>query len=366
MRWRDAGSGKWTTKHFPKAEKKAALAWAEGRRWEERQWGADAVSAAERVLLAQLREALARAGRTLAEVAPALLAAAGAKRVGPKRPGEALEAFLEHCRGRNLRPATVASYEKAGRRFLLVEGEELPSLGALTRDRLRGHILANHRSEVMRQHARRHLLAWLRWCADQGWLDAAAVEGITWRAARTDARAIPSLGAEEARGLLRALPEKWRAACALGLFAGIRPEELRRLRWADVDGARQIIRIPATASKIREARVLRDLPGNLWAWVEAHPGERTGAVVPITMRNWLAHLRKARLAAGVRNWGPDILRKSFASMGFHLPGGPTQAAEIMGHLRGLQVYLRHYRDLRTAAEAREYFGIRPGECGASR
>ena len=97
----------------------------------------------------------------------------------------------------------------------------------------------------------------------------------------------------------------------------------------------------------------------MWAWVGAHPGERKGAVVPLTMQHWLMNLRKARVAAEVQTWGPDILRKSFASMGFHLPGGPTQAAEIMGHLRGLQVYLRHYRDLRTKAEAREYFGIVP-------
>ena len=77
------------------------------------------------------------------------------------------------------------------------------------------------------------------------------------------------------------------------------------------------------------------------------------------MRHWLANLRRARARAGIVTEGADLLRKTFASMAFHLPGGPTQAAEMMGHLRGLQVYLRHYRAVRSVEESREFFGILP-------
>ncbi len=107
VRWRDAGTGKLTSKNF--AEKAKALAFAQGRRWEERDWGTEAVTQAERVLIARIREAVARQGRTVEELLPELLEVAGRKRLASVAAGEALEKFLTHCQQRNLRAATVVS-----------------------------------------------------------------------------------------------------------------------------------------------------------------------------------------------------------------------------------------------------------------
>ena len=358
VRWRDAGTGKRVTKHFPEKEKARALAWAQGRRIEERQWGEEAVTQAERVLLARIREAVARGGRTVEELLPELLEVAGRRRLASVAAGEALEKFLTHCQKRNLRAATVVSYAAVCGDFVARSG--VTDLARVDAAFVREFIVGRHESEGSRLKAKRHLMAWLGWCGSKGWLVPFGSREVAWPKVKRDAKRIPSLSPGEARGLLAALPEKWRAACALGLFAGVRPEEIHRLRWEEVNLERRVIQIGGEVAKIREhPRTLDDLPGNLWAWIEAHPGERKGRVMPLTMRNWLANLRRAKEAAGVVNWGHDVLRKTFASMAYHLPKGPTAAAEIMGHLNGLKIYLRHYRAVRSPGEAAEYFTIRP-------
>src|SRR5205823_3277196 len=43
------------------------------------------------------------------------------------------------------------------------------------------------------------------------------------------------LSVEDARGLLQSSSESMRPYWAIGLFAGLRPSEIRNLQWADVD-----------------------------------------------------------------------------------------------------------------------------------
>lgn len=71
---------------------------------------------------------------------------------------------------------------------------------------------------------------------------------------------------KQARKLLRDVPDKARAPLALGLFAGLRTAEVRRLDWADIKWSQGHIEISARASKTRQRRLV-PIVASLDAWL---------------------------------------------------------------------------------------------------
>ena len=105
------------------------------------------------------------------------------------------------------------------------------------------------------------------------------------------------------------------AAVGLMLYAGIRPEEVRRLDWAQIDLREGVVSLRARHSKTGGARIvtIRPVLRNLLERAAAM-GFRAGSVCP---RNWPAKWRALRRLAGwdgkEKKWTADILRHTFAS-----------------------------------------------------
>ena len=95
------------------------------------------------------------------------------------------------------------------------------------------------------------------------------------------------------------------------LYAGIRPHEVARLNWEQVDIEGGSIAIFPQHSKTGGARSvtihspLRRLLASCTA--------TTGRICP---PQWLWHWRRLRRSAGFTRWVPDVLRHTFAS--YHL------------------------------------------------
>ena len=123
---------------------------------------------------------------------------------------------------------------------------------------------------------------------------------------------------------------------------------------ADVDFAGRKITVPAEVSKVRRARVLTDLPDNLWAWLEPLKNRPTAhTVAPASYDVW----RRAKAQSGVE-LPKDVLRHSFASYGYHYLGA-EHTVEILGHVGGFGVFAKHYKGLANADDAKKYFTILP-------
>ena len=133
---------------------------------------------------------------------------------------------------------------------------------------------------------------------------------------------------------------------ALGIFAGIRPDEIMRLQWQDIRA--EGIFIEGHKSKTRQRRLVK-ITDNLRAWLSLG-----GDLPPKNKRKRLAGIR--RLAEV--DWGHDIMRHTFAS--YHLARwcSPDQTAHELGH-RDTNMLYRHYRELVTQLDAREFWSIRP-------
>ena len=100
------------------------------------------------------------------------------------------------------------------------------------------------------------------------------------------------------------------AAVGLMLYAGIRPHEVARMGWEDIDMDGRSICIAPQHSKTGGARLVSIHAPLLRLLQTCKQGGR------ICPPQWLRHWRELRKQAGFTTWQPDVLRHTFAS--YHL------------------------------------------------
>ncbi len=153
--------------------------------------------------------------------------------------------------------------------------------------------------------------------------------------------------------LLAVAAREYVPVLAIGAFAGLRPEEINKLRWEDLDFQERTIRVNASAAKTRKKR-FAEISDNLLAWLQLYTG-RSGPVAPPNLQK----LRRAAMtAATIEKWPQDVLRHSFASAHYAFHRNPAQTALLLGH-RDQDMLLTHYRDLMKPSEAAKYWQIAP-------
>jgi integrase len=169
---------------------------------------------------------------------------------------------------------------------------------------------------------------------------------------------IPTFSVEEITSLLAAAPGDYVPVLAIGVFAGLRPEEINKLQWEDLDFHERTIRVNASAAKTRKKR-FAEISDNLLAWLQPFTSAGPSCVAP---RNLQKLRRAAMKAANIGTWPQDVLRHSFASAHYAFHRDPARTAVIMGH-RDQNMLLTHYRDMMKPSEAAKYWQIAPETCG---
>jgi integrase len=146
------------------------------------------------------------------------------------------------------------------------------------------------------------------------------------------------------------------AAVGMMLYAGIRPHEVARLTWAQVDLQERAIYILPRHSKTGGARRVT-IHKPLLRILRTHKHANNEKICP---PNWLHHWRELRRAAGWRagkKWHQDALRHTFAS--YHLSHFRSYAElqlEI-GH-RDATLLRTRYVDQRPVVNARGFWEYR--------
>ena len=159
------------------------------------------------------------------------------------------------------------------------------------------------------------------------------------------------LSPDQARLLLRACPTICRPYLALGLFAGIRPEEVTRLDWTEVNLETKTVFVDG---KTRRRRIVPLEPPAL-AWLEAHP-LRSGPVAPsaATLTRWK---HRARSSLGWKRFPQDLLRHTAASYLLAKHEDASKVALLLGNSD--KILLTHYHAPVTAEAARAFWELRP-------
>ena len=141
---------------------------------------------------------------------------------------------------------------------------------------------------------------------------------------------------------------------ALGLFAGIRAAELRRLTWEKVKLEQGLVMIDGAVAKTKSRRVI-ELHETARAWL-AVCGKRSGPVVtPTNFRKRLDSLRKS--AGLVRGWPDNALRHTAATYTYALTQDAVRVSAMLGN--SPDVLHRHYRGLATKVDAEKFFKLLP-------
>ena len=163
-----------------------------------------------------------------------------------------------------------------------------------------------------RAKARRVLSGVFGTALKRGWCNENPVARV--EAPHVVEKRIEILNPNEIERLLRAATEyeagRCLAAVGMMLYAGIRPHEVARLSWKQVDIAGKSICILPQHSKTGGARMVTIQPP-LLRLLQRCP--QMGRICP---PQWLRHWRALRKLAGFTTWQPDVLRHTFAS--YHL------------------------------------------------
>lgn len=252
------------------------------------------------------------------------------------------------------RPRTLNEIESICRRLL----REIPELSrrplhSITTQNCREWLLAVFSHPRQREKGRTILHGLFNHALQQGWCN----ENPLRRLPRTPLteQEIHPLSLPEIRRLLTTARRREHRVCmpALGLmlWAGVRPAEVTRLTWADIDRQERIIVIRPRHAKTGGCRHIT-LPGVLAAWLRESGFQQEGGICP---PNWLRRWKQLRQEAGLEPWRQDVLRHTYAS--YHAKkhrNFPLLQAE-MGHRSADLLRTRYLSMQGITAEAAQLF-----------
>ena len=196
----------------------------------------------------------------------------------------------------------------------------------------------------------------------RGWITENPILKVPHHRIRRKRGSAKTLSVAQAQELMAKIEKfergRWVPFFALCLFAGIRPSfpdgEITKLKPGDVCLETGLISISADVSKVREPRKVTIQP-NLAAWLKAYPLKENSIAVP----NF--HQRRAALS---KTFGltHDVMRHTFISMFVAKFRSMGEAALQAGNSES--IIRKHYLDLKSPAEAEQFFSIMPKHISA--
>jgi integrase len=260
--------------------------------------------------------------------------------------GEAIELRLKAMRDRNLRQRSIQSTQYRLAALSGVSGDNIARVGS---DALRA-IVQQIAAPATRSAAIAELSAFFEFCRKRGWIKENPCDFI--EKPKVDykmPRFMPVVDAERLLRLAAEVDPFLAMIPALGLFAGLRPEEMTKLAPSDIVlGSRAVIIIRPEVSKVRRSRII-GMSTNLQEWLAASSLAGSFAQECARFQKWRKSVKVS--------WSPDIMRHTFATHHYALHQNAALTCAEMGN--SSDVMFKHYRGLATKEEAEKYFSIMP-------
>jgi len=264
---------------------------------------------------------------------------------------DAVDAFLAYGDACGHSAATRSTYLGVLARFQAATG--LKGIADLTPDVIERYLsaLRSRVRPVSAHQAYRTLRTFTRWSIRTGRLATDPMAGLTMRAPKT----LPCVPDDDAvRRLIDACPATWegrrnRAMIALLADSGLRKQELRRLRWGDIDLSARTIHVRAGKGQKDGTTFFGDTMATvLRTWLAIHPTPvstgplcctRDGMMLgPATITHILHRL--ATRAGLERKIGPHALRHYAATALLRRTGDLELVRRVLRH-ESLTMTLRY-------------------------
>jgi integrase len=149
---------------------------------------------------------------------------------------------------------------------------------------------------------------------------------------------------------------KWadRAYAVLGMMAGIRPEEIRRMNWRDVDLQNAKVRLRPEITKTNVGRII-PLEPNAVAWLKT-VAQSSG---PIFDGDASCLTIRFRTAAGMKTWSLNALRHTFGTMHTTHFEDAGKTAMALHSTENPKVLFRHYFRSVLKEDAAKFWVLMP-------
>ena len=263
---------------------------------------------------------------------------------------KAVEVALETRKERRAR--TKSDFRYVTRRFMKrCKGLAQRRVRSIRSEECSRYIEAAFDTPSQRVKARRVLSGVFGTALKRGWCSENPVAKV--EVPRVREKRIAILKPSEINNLLQAAAEYEKGRCLAAvwmmLYAGIRPHEVARLTWEQVDIAGKSICILPQHSKTGGARLVTIQPPLLRL---LHTCKQGGDICP---PQWLKHWLALRLRADFSVWQPNVLRHTFASYYLRYFRDYTALQYETGHLDSTLLRSR-YVDMRGVVAADAFWG----------
>ena len=258
----------------------------------------------------------------------------------------------------HLRPDSIRDIRCIGNRLIRTSPElarrNFSELSAATCDEW---INAAFTTAPQQNKARAMLHALFNFALRRDWCENNPIDKIERR--RTIEKQIDPLTLTQIQRLLKTAATynngKFTAAAALLIYAGIRPREVRRLTWRDIDTEENTITVRSQCSKTGGTRQV-EIPPTLRKII-MKTSSTSAEEEKICPTSWEYHWRKIRNSSGFGgHWAQDVLRHTYASFHAKHYANLPQLQLNMGH-RDLALLRSRYINMLgiSKQEARKFF-----------
>jgi integrase len=234
-------------------------------------------------------------------------------------------------------------------RFVQSFGEEM--IAGISSSRIDEWLRGLGVGPVTRNTFRRRLAALFNFAKRRGYINENPVADVERAKERETEIAI--LTVSELVRLLECAGSEMLPFWTIGAFAGLRPAEIGRLTWNEIDFDAGVIEVKASKAKTATRRLITIQP-NLREWLAPYRAH-VGRVCPVNLQR---KINDDRERAGLRTgWPQNALRHSFGS--YHLARFNDAAKLALEMGNSPATIFRHYRQLVKPKEAERYWKIAP-------
>ena len=267
--------------------------------------------------------------------------------------GDAIEAVCTSKASANYRPAYITSLRQY--LTLFARGRESQPLAAFTVDTIEGWYQERGESFNARASNTGRLSALFSFAVRRGWIGSNPCNQL--EKVRIDRRPPTIVTPLQAALIIdharRRKPHRL-AFFALAMYAGVRPDELSRIRWDAVNLDDGTVTIDAAASKVRRRRIIYLEPTAL-LWLKL--ARECGGKLPVARSTRQRYLYHATRALNLESWPQDLLRHTAASYLLALHRDPGKVANTLGN--SARILETNYKALVSAKDCAEFWSFTP-------
>jgi integrase/recombinase XerD len=265
----------------------------------------------------------------------------------------AIDLFEKDLRKRNKRERYIESMTKTLNKFSRFFGSAERLVSDFSKQNIENFLdKAIKQTPVNRYNHVRDLSVFFNWCLDEKMVAENPLADI--KRPHVDRKEVTVLTIYQAKAMLTNTEGADRAYASIGMFSGIRPEEIEKMDWSMVDLKHRSIRIPGSITKTRIGRTI-ELEPNAVEWIKT-VAQDAG---PVFSGDKSCLTRRLKIAAGMETWLQDILRHSYASMHVCHFKDASKTALYLHDRRAADVLFRFYFRDQLVADAKEFWSFKP-------